>query len=63
MKFNENLSKGSDSDMEPTKKFNLLTDVRVTIVAKNDYRDRSESVQQYGRSRVLVLMPGFTLYQ
>ena len=28
MKFNENLSKGSDSDMEPTKKFNLLTDVR-----------------------------------
>ena len=57
MKFNENLSKGSDSDMEPTKKFNLLTDVR------GDYCDRSESVQQYGRSRVLVLMPGFTLYQ
>ena len=28
MKFNENLSKGSDSDMELTKKFNLLTDVR-----------------------------------
>ena len=28
MKFNKNLSKGSDNDMEPTKTFNLLTDVR-----------------------------------
>ena len=27
MKY-ENLLKGSDSDMEPTKNFNLLTDVR-----------------------------------